>query len=373
MKVFLSKRPEAIFGLSKLERKFFQQIEAGRQSAVKKSIDEAIEKLKAKGVKEVKPVFIPGVSLPVAFEAVTVPIGKVPIVTLPGIKPPPKIKEIFKKIEAKIPKREGGIAELLRVEKIFPPVPTVKKFLIPETEFITGDIRPFVPTGEGTAIVTLRQKTFFEKLGINPNDRSSQKLFETTNLVQRQFEGGQITETVANKQLEDAAKKFTSAQIIKGIPESVAFGVAFGLLSAVPIIGQIAQVALAGDIILKRNQIIKQFRKFPVESAASTAGFVAGGLIATSAVKGVKAGARSEINPQTLRSATFLGGKEKIRVIRNAAEIDNAIRIGIDTGKITDTVAYRIRTADGRTFDVLEFSKAIGTEGLKVLKGIYRI
>ena len=74
--VFASKRPEAIFGLTKLERKFFQQISAGRQTAVKIAIEEATKKLEEKGVTEIKPVFEPGKILPVGvtgikFETVT--------------------------------------------------------------------------------------------------------------------------------------------------------------------------------------------------------------------------------------------------------------------------------------------------------------
>jgi len=68
--VFFSKKPGAIFGLSKLEKKFFQKIAAGRQSAIKRTIDEAIRKLEEMGVKEIKPVFELGKILPVGFEGI---------------------------------------------------------------------------------------------------------------------------------------------------------------------------------------------------------------------------------------------------------------------------------------------------------------
>ncbi|KKL53959.1 hypothetical protein LCGC14_2270210, partial [marine sediment metagenome] len=68
--VFISKDPRAIFGLSKLEKQFFQKISAGKESAIKISIEETISKLEEKGIKEIKPIFEPGKFLPVGFEGI---------------------------------------------------------------------------------------------------------------------------------------------------------------------------------------------------------------------------------------------------------------------------------------------------------------
>jgi len=43
-----------------------------------------------------------------------------------------------------------------------------------DTSDITTDLTSFVPSGKGTIITEQRQKTFFEKFGIDPDDKSSQ-------------------------------------------------------------------------------------------------------------------------------------------------------------------------------------------------------
>ncbi|KKN67048.1 hypothetical protein LCGC14_0466020 [marine sediment metagenome] len=161
LKVFISKRPEAIFGLSKLEKKFFQQIEAGRQSAVKRSIDEAIEKLKEKGVKEVKPIFKPGTRILVGFEEALKAPRVVPGITLPVITPgerivfgdPRKFGESFQKatgsdsftIAVPIRRQDGKLFVqdfnfLFKDGKIVRSTPTGSA-LITETQFLKVDKR----------------------------------------------------------------------------------------------------------------------------------------------------------------------------------------------------------------------------------------
>ena len=368
-RVFLSDDPRAIFALTgREERKFFKIFQADRQAEVRKQIEEAkeiIEKLPEKLEpikKEVKIDF--GVPFP---KAITLP-GELPPPVI--AEPPSKIKQLFKKIEAKIPIEPRGIIGALALEREILK-PGVREFLVPPSELVTADIRPFIPTGEGTAIVTPRQKTFFERSNINPKDLSSIKLFEEVQRIQAEFEDELISEQSANQRLETASDDFTRSQIKKGIPKDIALGVAFGIVSSLPLVGIPTQIALVGDIILKRREIAKQFQKFPRESALSTAAFIVGGLIGTGTVKGVRARIPTEIKPETLRSTVFLTLKQKNKLIKSVAEVDSAIRVSSEAGKLTDTVAYRIVTADGRKFDVLEFSKVIGKAPDKVtlLKG----
>ncbi len=90
--VALSKRPEAIFSLtSKLEKKFFKQIQAGKETALRISIEKAIANLKAKGVKEVKPIFKPGTKILVGFEEALKAPKRVPGIILPVIAPTERI------------------------------------------------------------------------------------------------------------------------------------------------------------------------------------------------------------------------------------------------------------------------------------------
>ncbi|KKM96638.1 hypothetical protein LCGC14_1176130, partial [marine sediment metagenome] len=286
------------------------------------------------------------------------------------IEPPSKIKQFFRKIEKKIPVEKRGIVKFLGLEREIVR-PGVIPTLVPPAELVTADIRPFIPTGEGTAIVTPRQKTFFEKSNINPKDPSSIKLFEEVQRIESEFDNELISESVANQRLETASDDFTQAQIKKGVPRDLAFGVAFGIIAALPFVGIPAQIALAGDIILKRREIVKQFQKFPRETALSTASFIVGGLIGSGTVKGIRAKLPAEIKPETLRSAVFLTLKQKNKLIKSVAEIDSTIRVSLERGKVTDTTAYRIVTADGRKFDILEFSKVIGKapDKVTILKG----
>ncbi|KKK42332.1 hypothetical protein LCGC14_2119320 [marine sediment metagenome] len=231
--------------------------------------------------REKTPGFTFGTTIP------TIPFPKA--ITLPGelpppispIKPPGKIKQFLRKIEQKIPFAAPWVTTLealgLTREIVKPGViPT----LVPPSELVTADIRPFIPTGQGTAIVTPRQKTFFEINKINPKSPSSIKLFEDVQRIEADFEDERISETVANKRLETASDDFTRSQIKEGIPRDIALGVAFGITQQIPIVKTIAQVALIGEFIFQRKNILKQFKKFPRETVLSTAGFIGGGLIA---------------------------------------------------------------------------------------------
>ncbi len=66
--LFIEKKP--IVGLTGLEEQFFKQISQGKQTAIRLSIEKAIGELKAKGVKEIKPIFEKGKAIPIGFEGI---------------------------------------------------------------------------------------------------------------------------------------------------------------------------------------------------------------------------------------------------------------------------------------------------------------
>jgi len=77
----------------------------------------------------------------------------------------------------------------------------------------------------------------------------------------------------------------------------------------------------------------------------------------------------SQINFKNIDTQVIIGGAGKETVIRNIANLNSGFRILNNQGKITNTVAYTIKTADGRIFEALEFSKATGVSLEKGLVG----
>lgn len=77
----------------------------------------------------------------------------------------------------------------------------------------------------------------------------------------------------------------------------------------------------------------------------------------------------TQINFKNVDTQIIIGGAGKETIIRNIANLDSGFRILQNQGKITNTVAYTIKTADGRTFEALEFSKATGVSLEKGLVG----
>ncbi len=277
-----------------------------------------------------------------------IPVGERP-------KPPSRVKEFIRKVSGKFPKEEKGLIGLFGLDRTTEKV----KSPIVETETFTTDVIPFIPTGEGTAAFTTREKTFFEKFKINPNDESSKKLKAEVDRIQASFSNQSLNETEANRQLEKATKDFTRTQILKGIPATATFGVVFGLLQATPL-GPIANVLLGADLLLKREQIATQFVDFPVETGLSTASFLAGGLVGSKVGAGIKTRVSDiKINPENLDSVSFLAGTEKTKLTNNAIEVFPDIEVLFKKGKITDTIAYKIELKNGQTFKVLEVSKVL--------------
>ena len=231
-------------------------------------------------------------------------------------------------------------------------------FPLPETELTKFDITQ--PTGiETTAVLTQREKTFFEKFGVNPEDRSSQVLKGEFDRIQLDFTEGRLTEAQASVELEKATDDFTREQIIKGVAANAALGVAFGLLQATPA-GRIINILVGTDFFLKRKAVITQFQKFPKESALSTGSFLVGGFVGSKLGFGIKGRVSDiKINADNLESVTFITGKEKTKLTEISREIFPDINVLIREGRITDTIAYTIKLKDGKEFRVIEFSKLV--------------
>ena len=287
-------------------------------------------------------------------------IGLVPEIKPKEFKLPLKerAKGVIRKISGRLPAEERGVAAFFPSRK---PLRFPQETLKLETPIITTDIT-LPPSKRGTLIFTQREKTFFEKFDINPNDPSSIKLKESFDDIQGKFNTELLTETQANLQLEKATDDFTREQLRKGLPKTAALGVAFGLLQATPL-APIVDIVLGADLFLKRNAIVQQAKKFPKETALTTATFLAGGLAGSRIGAGVK-GKLSEIKiePENLQSISFIAGKEKSKLVKSAEEIFPEVKALIKQDKITDTITYIVRLKDGKEIQVVEFSKLVGNK-----------
>lgn len=371
---------------SKLTRKLFEQAKAQRL----KDTTKIQEEIKALGFIPV-PVFKDGkliafdrelppeIKLPSEEKELTttkIDVGDFPrpkAILSPGdlppiigvAKPPVRIPKFIIKASDAVadPRGSVGLFNLDRPLKRPPPL-TPKQFLAPDVGSVTADVKPFIPTGGGTVIVTPRQKNFFETHKINPNAPSSIRLLEKVEIIDSIFENNLISEEVANKRLEDAVDEFGKAQIKEGVPKDIAFGVGLGVVSALfPPIGAAISVALLGDLFIKRREVLKQGRKAPVETLLSTGGFVLGTFIGVKGVKGfkgLKGRTVPKIDIKALREGKILSSKQTTKLVKAAGKVDPKIRVLIEQGKITDTSSSRITTPDGRVFEILQFLELKG-------------
>ncbi len=165
---------------------------------------------------------------------------------------------------AKLVPAEGGIEGLFSKKK-------------PPSQIVIERV-PSEPSAQATPIITARGKTFFETLGINPNSQNSKNLKKRVERTQSLFAGSVLNQTQAKERNDKALKDFQSKEIVKGIPTAVALGAGFALLQAVPVVGQVAGVLLGAELVLRRKEIVKQFKEFPLETAGTFAAFAAGGF-----------------------------------------------------------------------------------------------
>jgi hypothetical protein len=258
---------------------------------------------------------------------------------------------------------EAGKETLIDIEKRFPVLEDfVKKQKVPEGFVEEIKIRPpfgFPKVPRRETIIEekiLREKTFEERLGIK-EDKDSKTLKTSAELIQEQFSLGKISEEQANARLDDSLTKFMNKKAVKGIPKNVAIGIGIGLLSTIPILGPVVSTALVSNAILRRRQLVGQFKRFPKASAITTASFLAGGLAGRVAGGQIKSKFNNKIDPDSIKSVTIIGGKEKTRLLKQAQQVYPDFKIAFKTKKVTGTIAYEVATKDGRTFKILEFNK----------------
>ncbi len=158
-------------------------------------------------------------------------------------------------------------------------------------------------------------------------------------------------------------------------------------VGAVSLVFDIPKLIIGGvtQPIKTFKEVTKGVGKFPSVFAtqpATVIGFLGGqvllgqgvgGLTGIRGVPKLKGKAKTKITEADLNSQIFIVGKAKDKIIRNVADLDSGFKILNDQGKITNTIAYKIKTADGRTFEVLEFSKATGVSLEKGLAGVREI
>ena len=289
-----------------------------------------------------------------------VPVPEPRIIPIIPIIPPRDTDRVTtRKILSVEPAPEIGLPGVLgRVERALPTAETI--IGEPRSPFGTLIEQTTRETalGQGTSIVqeTVRTPTFEEQLeGISKKDIDDLK--RKVEVIQFNLASGKINETQANVQFQERIDKFESNQIKKGLLGNFAIGAALTLLSAtVPLLGPAITGVIATDLFLKRRGIVKQFRKFPIESSLQTGAFIAGGLVG-SRVGAKFRGTPPKINAETLESSTFIKGAEKQRFVKQMELSDpNFLRLK-STGKITDTIVYDVVLNDGRTFRILEFGK----------------
>lgn len=205
-----------------------------------------------------------------------------------------------------------------------------------------------------------------ETLTIGDIRTASEKDFQgKSDEIQKQLNAGKITEAQANAQLLKEQKKFETLQALTRVPEQVALGAGLALLgAAVPIIGAGLTLGFSIDLILRREELAKQFKRFPKASIIDTASFLVGGLAGVGIGRGIKA------NPRNLKSITKVAGKDKTKLINLAKQgFEPNFELLQKQGKITGTTSYDLELINGTRIKVLEFSKLTDKDLAQGLKG----
>ncbi len=213
--------------------------------------------------------------------------------------------------------------------------------------------------GQGTSIidVKIRPPILAEQVsGVSQKDLSN--LQRQVDLIQFDFASGNINQAQAQAKLDKQLDSFTSRQITKKVPESIALGAGLSFLgSTVPFFNVIAGGVIGTEAFLNRRKIAKQFKDFPVETGLVTAGFLAGGLVGSAAGGFAGSFKAPRIDATNLESVSRIRGLSKDRFVKVVEQQNpNFVRLR-SSGKITDTIVYDIKLKDGRTFRILEFGK----------------
>ena len=227
---------------------------------------------------------------------------------------------------------------------------------------------PGITTGTKTDVRRFREATFEEKLGVK-KDKDSEKLKLQVDVIQDDFILGKLTEKEANDRFNLSLDDYLTKKAIQRIPTNIAIGLGLAAIQTIPVIGQVATASFIGLAILNRRNILGQFKNFPKASAINTASFIVGGLIG-GVIKGSISGRfNKNIDPKNIKSVSGIVGKERIKAINQAQEIDSSLRIAIKQNKITGLSVYDILMKDGRLYRVVEFNKLTARDLAKGLSG----
>lgn len=307
--------------------------------------------------------------------------------------PKTKVRKIVQKTVGKIPGLKIDLPEKLalleklrfskagqktekvirRFEKIA--IPAIEDFEKPKKEKLVGfleeeKVTPFA-FGTGTSIVErkIRKKTFEEELGVKKS-KDSKKLEDDFDKIQNDFIAGNITSQKANELIDTRLDKFVTKQAIKNIPKNVALGIGIAALATVPVVGQLVAPALAGDLLLRRRKVVKQFKNFPKASAIETGSFIIGGLGGSAIGKGgVGKFKKPQINEKSLSSITQLTGQQRTKLIKEASKLNPNFDTLSNQQRISNVITYNVILKDGRSFQILEFNKLSPKDLSKGLKG----
>ncbi len=381
--VFRDPDPRAVFGLSGIEEKFFKQISAGKTTSIRLQQEKATKELKEKGF---EPIFVNGeikglkdliqqqtIELKLVPKQLFTPLPKADII-IPQIsqkefkgiieKGGEKIRELGKKATSGL---ETGREATLKT--IFP-------FFRKETNLVNSENR--------------RLQNEFGRLNSsinNFNNKFSGELNETQ-LKLAENQKIKLDKSISkflklqNKTEEDRSKRSNERQrlFFEEAVKSAGVG-AVSLVFDIPalVVGLATQpIETLGGIRKGLGGFKEQFATQP----ATVFGFLGGqlligqgvgGLVGVRGVSKIKGKAKTKIGQADLESQIIFSGTAKEKVIRNVANFDNEFKILNDQGKITSTIAYRLKTVDGRSFEVIEFSKAVGVGLEKELAGVREI
>jgi hypothetical protein len=224
--------------------------------------------------------------------------------------------------------------------------------------------------GKGTNIVTTREKTFYENLGIKENAPAI-TLKNTYDSIQNDYQNNKLTDVEAQAKIDQAFKTYTTSQAVRDLPKNIALGTALVAINAIaPPIGKAVDVAFIGDAVLRRNELLESLRKYPAAFAIQTGGLIAGGLVGSVGAKAISRNLKApEINVENFDSLSRLAGKERTQAIQTAVESASKNIQGMyQEGKITANNVFDTITKDGRQVTIVTFSK-LKAEAEGAMKG----
>lgn len=254
-------------------------------------------------------------------------------------------------------------------KKITAPLPgrgTTRRGGATSTDTVQIDTKPFTLSGSGTLQLTNRQKTFFERAGVDIN-KESKILKKDIELAQTAFNSGAITETEFLEQIRKSENKFKNTRFIKDLPKTAGTIAAIIAISAAfpPAGAAIASTTIAGGsafALFNRKKIIEEAKRNPVGAGLNAAVLLGTGKLAGRGLR------TNRVKISRGRIAGPVVGKQK-SLFRKAA-VDNFEKnqkTAFEQGTIKNTNSFMYKTEDGKQYAIYEFKtlKSGGTKGIK--------